>query len=217
MEKPRLIVLADMEHEFRISRDPVWFRTAECERESHLRDARGDDRCDSHTLDRCSRYAARCPTDYRAHERPYLEPARTQAALLPDRRNPGDPRPVHHAQFPGALVRGDDAMGNGCVDQCLHGTVPRVGGRPAAVRPADDRVRGAELLYRDWSRGRFGFSVCAHQPVWDRNTAPRGEIPASVVLSFYAGGLAFIGAVGWTVYRTREYPPVDMEAFRVLR
>lgn len=49
------------------------------------------------------------------------------------------------------------------------------------------------------------------------NTAGPGEIPPSVAWSFYAGAVAFIGAVGWTVYRTREYPPDDMEAFTRLR
>jgi maltose/moltooligosaccharide transporter len=46
------------------------------------------------------------------------------------------------------------------------------------------------------------------------NTAPKGEIPLSVVLSFYAGAVAFLGAVSWTVFRTREYPPEDLESFR---
>ncbi|HUI65739.1 MAG TPA: MFS transporter [Bacteroidota bacterium] len=46
------------------------------------------------------------------------------------------------------------------------------------------------------------------------NTAPRGEIPPSVIFSFYAGAIAFIGAVGWTVLRTKEYPPEDLEKFR---
>jgi maltose/moltooligosaccharide transporter len=46
------------------------------------------------------------------------------------------------------------------------------------------------------------------------NTAPKGEIPPSVVLSFYAGAVAFLGAVGWTVFRTEEYPPVDIDEFR---
>jgi maltose/moltooligosaccharide transporter len=46
------------------------------------------------------------------------------------------------------------------------------------------------------------------------NTAAKGHIPPSVVLSFYAGGVAFIGAVGWTVWKTKEYPPADLEAFR---
>jgi len=45
------------------------------------------------------------------------------------------------------------------------------------------------------------------------NTAPAGEIPLSVQYSFYAGAIAFIGAVGWTVFRTREYPPENMEEF----
>ncbi len=46
------------------------------------------------------------------------------------------------------------------------------------------------------------------------NTAPKGEIPPSVVFSFYAGAVAFIGAVGWTVLRTKEYPPENLEQFR---
>jgi maltose/moltooligosaccharide transporter len=46
------------------------------------------------------------------------------------------------------------------------------------------------------------------------NTAPRGEIPSAVVISFYAGAAAFIGAVGWTVARTKEYPPEDIGEFR---
>jgi len=39
------------------------------------------------------------------------------------------------------------------------------------------------------------------------NTAAEGEIPDSVQYSFYIGALAFLGAVTWTVLRTREYPP----------
>ena len=45
------------------------------------------------------------------------------------------------------------------------------------------------------------------------NTAPPGEIPDAVVYSFYVGAIAFIGAVSWTVFSTKEYPPEDMEAF----
>ncbi|HEX2868082.1 MAG TPA: MFS transporter [Ignavibacteriales bacterium] len=46
------------------------------------------------------------------------------------------------------------------------------------------------------------------------NTAAEGEIPASVRFSFYAGAVAFISAVVWTVVKTKEYPPKDIEAFR---
>jgi maltose/moltooligosaccharide transporter len=45
------------------------------------------------------------------------------------------------------------------------------------------------------------------------NTAPEGHIPPSVMFSFYIGAVAFIGAVSWTVFSTKEYPPADMEAF----
>ena len=45
------------------------------------------------------------------------------------------------------------------------------------------------------------------------NTAPKGEIPPSVLYSFYAGAAAFLGAVVWTVIRTEEHPPEDMPAF----
>src|SRR6056297_1816122 len=45
------------------------------------------------------------------------------------------------------------------------------------------------------------------------NTAPEGVIPPSVKWSFYLGAIAFIGAVAWTVYRTKEYTPEEMEAF----
>ncbi|MDM5180727.1 MFS transporter [Massilia sp. CCM 8695] len=46
------------------------------------------------------------------------------------------------------------------------------------------------------------------------NVPVGGGIPDTVRYSFYAGGLAFIGAVSWTVITTRETPPEDMKAFR---
>jgi maltose/moltooligosaccharide transporter len=50
---------------------------------------------------------------------------------------------------------------------------------------------------------RFGVS----------NEAPPNTIPDSVRLSFYIGGAVFLLAVLWTVARSREYPPEDLEAF----
>ena len=38
-----------------------------------------------------------------------------------------------------------------------------------------------------------------------------GHIPKSVRLSFYIGAAAFLGAVLWTVFSTKEYPPTDAE------
>ena len=45
------------------------------------------------------------------------------------------------------------------------------------------------------------------------NTAPEGEIAPSVKFSFYIGGAVFLLAVLWTVFRTKEYSPEELEEF----
>jgi len=45
------------------------------------------------------------------------------------------------------------------------------------------------------------------------NTAPEGIIPPSVKWSFYVGGLCFLLAVLWTVFKSKEYSPEELEAF----
>lgn len=39
------------------------------------------------------------------------------------------------------------------------------------------------------------------------NTAAEGVVPQTVKWSYYLGAVAFLGAVMWTVFKTREYPP----------
>lgn len=46
------------------------------------------------------------------------------------------------------------------------------------------------------------------------NTAAEGVIPDSVKWSFYVGGFAYFFAVLWTVLKTEEYPPDDLEKLR---
>lgn len=46
------------------------------------------------------------------------------------------------------------------------------------------------------------------------NTAGDGIIPDSVKWSFYAGGIAYMVAVMWTVFKTEEYPPDDLEKLK---
>ncbi|WP_235298290.1 MFS transporter [Portibacter marinus] len=46
------------------------------------------------------------------------------------------------------------------------------------------------------------------------NTASDGVIPDSVKWSFYVGGIAYFLAVLWTVIKTKEYPPEDLEKLR---
>jgi len=49
-----------------------------------------------------------------------------------------------------------------------------------------------------WLLAQFGVS----------NIAAAGSIPDTVKLSFYAGAIAMVAAMGWTVISTREYPPI---------
>jgi maltose/moltooligosaccharide transporter len=46
-----------------------------------------------------------------------------------------------------------------------------------------------------------------------QNTAPAGQIPLSVKLSFYIGGAVFISAVLWTIIKTKEYSPEELREF----
>lgn len=45
------------------------------------------------------------------------------------------------------------------------------------------------------------------------NTADAGQIPDTVRYAFYVGAAVLLGAVGWTILRTREYPPEVLESF----
>jgi maltose/moltooligosaccharide transporter len=45
------------------------------------------------------------------------------------------------------------------------------------------------------------------------NTAAPGEIPPAVKLAFYWGAAVFLAAVLWTVLRTQEYSPAELQAF----
>lgn len=43
--------------------------------------------------------------------------------------------------------------------------------------------------------------------------APEGEIPYNVILSFFIGAACLVGAIIWTVIRTREYSPEEQARF----
>ena len=46
------------------------------------------------------------------------------------------------------------------------------------------------------------------------DTSVGNAIPPNVKISFYIGAAAFLCAVLWTIFSTKEYPPEDMEEFR---
>ena len=45
------------------------------------------------------------------------------------------------------------------------------------------------------------------------NTAEAGQVPDTVRYAFYAGAGVLLGAIAWTVLRTREYPPETLQAY----
>ncbi|HEX2394076.1 MAG TPA: MFS transporter [Bacteroidales bacterium] len=46
-----------------------------------------------------------------------------------------------------------------------------------------------------------------------QNTAPEGEIPPTVIYSFYLGGAVFLLAVLWTIFTSKEYSPEEMRMY----
>lgn len=44
-------------------------------------------------------------------------------------------------------------------------------------------------------------------------TAAAGQVPFNVVLSFYTGAAVFLGAILWTVFSTKEYPPDEYKRY----
>ena len=51
----------------------------------------------------------------------------------------------------------------------------------------------------------------------DSTVSELHSIPLTVKLSFYIGALAFISAVLWTIFQTKEYPPADLESFKKMK
>ena len=51
----------------------------------------------------------------------------------------------------------------------------------------------------------------------DSTVSELHSIPLTVKLSFYVGALAFISAVLWTIFQTKEYPPADLESFKKMK
>ena len=81
-----------------------------------------------------------------------------------------------------------------------------------------DRQRSLGYSMQSWFIG-VGAVVASALPwllanVFDvSNVAAPGQLPDSVKLAFYLGAAAFIGAVLWTVFRTKEYSPEELAAF----
>jgi maltose/moltooligosaccharide transporter len=86
----------------------------------------------------------------------------------------------------------------------------------ADMLPERQRARGYAM--QSWFIG-IGAVVASALPwilanVFDvSNVAAPGALPPSVKLAFYLGAIAFLGAVLWTIVRTREYSPEELAGF----
>jgi maltose/moltooligosaccharide transporter len=85
----------------------------------------------------------------------------------------------------------------------------------ADLLPPEQRTRGFAM--QAFFIG-LGAVVASMLPWLLYDIFPRGSggkaIPAAVRIAFYIGAFAFLSAVLWTVFTTREYPPEDLDAFR---
>ena len=48
-------------------------------------------------------------------------------------------------------------------------------------------------------------------------SSPLRKIPLTIEVSFYAGGILFLGTVLWTIVTTPEYPPANLDKFEQLK
>ncbi|CAA9343202.1 MAG: Predicted maltose transporter MalT, partial [uncultured Lysobacter sp.] len=159
--KAAVVVLADLEHVFRVSRHPVRVRAAERERQPHLPDTRRGDGRDPGAVDRRAADRPDRAADRRLHVRPHLDAAGTAAAVLPDRCGTRDAGADRDAEFADAVDRGRSSVGAGRIDQHFDGAVPRVRRRPASREAAPDRLCDAELLHRHRLGDRKPAAVAA--------------------------------------------------------
>ncbi len=84
----------------------------------------------------------------------------------------------------------------------------------ADLLPEEQRTRGFAMQSLFIGLGAVVASVLPGFLLRIMGNRGGGRIPAPVRLSFYLGAAAFLGAVLYTIFTTREYPPGDLEAFR---
>src|SRR5580704_19627540 len=119
-------LLADLEHELRLPRDPVWLGAADGQHERHLRIPGSARRPDSDPVAGRAAHRVDRPADHRPFERPHLEPARAAAAVLPDRRDPELHRTRFDAARFGPLDGGRTALDSRRIHQHQHGAISRL-------------------------------------------------------------------------------------------
>jgi maltose/moltooligosaccharide transporter len=81
---------------------------------------------------------------------------------------------------------------------------------PAAQRPSGYAMQSFFIGVGSVVASMLPFLL---EKVGVANTAAEGQVPDTVRYAFYAGGVVLLGAIAWTVLRTREYPPEELAAW----
>lgn len=82
----------------------------------------------------------------------------------------------------------------------------------ADMTPEDQRTYGYSIQSMLINSGAVVGSVLPYvltNILGVQNTAVEGHVPPSVIWSFYIGGSILLLSVIWTVFRTKEYPPME--------
>jgi maltose/moltooligosaccharide transporter len=82
----------------------------------------------------------------------------------------------------------------------------------ADMTPEDQRTRGYSTQSLLINVGAVVGSVLPYfltNILGVQNTAATGQVPPSVIWSFYIGGAVLLVSVIWTVFRTKEYSPIE--------
>ena len=127
--------------------------------------------------------------------------------VLPGRRDPRHARAVRDAELADAVDRRRPAVDARRVDQHLDGAVPRLRRRPAADRSSAPRGYAMQSFFIG-----IGAVIASLLPwllakVGVGNTAARARFPTRCATPSTSAARCCCCAVGWTVLRTREYPP----------
>jgi maltose/moltooligosaccharide transporter len=103
------------------------------------------------------------------------------------------------------------------LDACINISMEPFRAFVADLLPEQQRTRGFAM--QSLFIG-FGAVIASALPYLLTNvfhfteTRAAGTIPFTVRLAFYIGAAAFLGAVLWTIFTTKEYPPENIEEFR---
>ncbi len=162
LPQARAQLLANLEHELRLSRHPVWLGPADGQHERYLRISRRACRPDSDPLACRAVDRASDSTAHRPRQRSHLGTPRTAPALLPCWRNPQFPDAHSHAERIGSLDGSRHAVDSRRLHQCQHGAISRVCRRHSAGRPAHFWFCHAKPVHRAGCSRCVGASLCAH-------------------------------------------------------